>query len=143
MTSDFERDQRRAYVRSAMADTTCEQRIEGYMRGRADHLAALYAVIDTDEPATVDYEELDAETARERIDELPLAVAIRRTLRITFGTGGPADYLDVELDTDGAPLSMRYHFADWFDHAERPVPEDSPLWRIGEEHAELMEDVGR
>ena len=119
-------------------DPTCEERIADYMRGRAEHLAALYAVIDSGEPATVDYEELDEDSARERIDELPLSAEIIRTLRITFGTGGPADYLDVRLDTDGAPLSMTYHFADWFDHAERPVPDDSPLWRIGEEYAEIM-----
>lgn len=57
------------------------------------------------------------ERAREAIYEYPLAVSTSRVWRIDLSTGGPADWLEV-IERDGEPEVIRYHFADWFDHAE-------------------------
>lgn len=111
---------------------TCEQRIAEHMADRAEHIGQLYGVIDTEQAATVDYEEIDAEQAQERLDELPLSVEAVRHVKILFGTGGPADWLDAELDSEGGIRVLMYHFADWGDHAARYVEQDSPLWRIAE-----------
>lgn len=126
---------------------TCEERIGEVMQHRADYLAGLYRVIDG-EASTFDgdyepAEEMTDEDAHERIHELPLAVTIERVLRIDLSTGGPADYITAKLEREGygwAPVSAQYHYADWFDHAARPIPEDSPLWRYVEDIAEIVGD---
>lgn len=38
-----------------------------------------------------------------------------------MSTGGPADYLEVHVDSDNEITSIVYHFADWFDHAEQEL----------------------
>jgi len=81
------------------------------------------------------------ETADERLDEMPLSVEIVRHVKILLGTGGPADWLDAELDSDGDVRTLEYHFADWFDHASVPVDQDSPLWRYAERYAELTAEM--
>ncbi len=60
-----------------------------------------------------------AATAETRAQEYPLAVEIRRTytLRLELSTGGPADYITATVE-DGELRDAKYHFADWFDHAE-------------------------
>lgn len=117
---------------------TCEQRIDPYMQSRAESLAELYRVIDTDQPAEIDGYETDSDSAREQVDTFALSIEQVLHVKITFGTGGPADWLDAEIDAEGAVRSLRYHFADWFDHAARDVEKDSPLWRYAEGVAELV-----
>ena len=125
-------------------DRTCADRIAEQQRDREDTLAALYAVTDgqveTDDDgmADVDGELLSADDAVERLDEIPLAVSAFTTLRIDISTGGPADYLTAKLDGREVQ-SVQYHFADWFDHAEQNVPESSPLWRLAEYYAEIVD----
>lgn len=74
-----------------------------------------------------------SEAARERIYELPLAVSAKTVFRVELSTGGPADWLEVfcsgdtplyEPAGDGEHYEVErivYHFADWFDHAERDL----------------------
>ena len=62
-----------------------------------------------------------AETARERLDNLPLAIDKRTIFKIELSTGGPADWFEVQLDDEGYLVTIEYHFADWFDHAEREL----------------------
>lgn len=72
--------------------------------------------------AALDRVSLDAvrDRAMERTGEYPLAVSTYRVHRIDLSTGGPADWLEVHVDPDSAMASrIVYHFADWFDHAER------------------------
>lgn len=135
---------------TTMTDTerTCAARIAAQQAGREDYLRRLYAVTDGqaetdgDGLADVDGEMLSEDDATERLDELPLGVSLVYTLRIDLSTGGPADYLTADLDgPGGAVQSLTYHFADWFDHAEQPVPEDSPLWRFAEQYAEIVGNV--
>jgi hypothetical protein len=111
-----------------MTEKTCAERI-------GDHFADLYAASDG-------HDEDRAEEARDELWELPLSVETVRTIKVLFSTGGPADGLSVELDRDGNVSSVRYWFADWFDHAEVTVTdENSPLWRYAEELAEI--EAGR
>lgn len=81
------------------------------------------------------------ETADERLDELPLSVEIVRHVKILLSTGGPADWLDAELDTDGDVRTLQYHFQDWGDHASVYVEQDSPLWRYAERYAEITAEM--
>lgn len=127
-------------------NASCEQRIGAHMQSRTDYLAGLFAVMDgkvstfaedyPDQP-----EEMTAEDAQERMAELGLGSSVYRVLRVDLSTGGPADYLEAKL-SEGPHgweiVSAAYHFADWFDHAERPIAEDSPLWRYLENIAEIM-----
>jgi hypothetical protein len=61
-----------------------------------------------------------SESARERIYEMPLSVSRQVVHRIDLSTGGPADWLEVFMDSADESTIDRivYHFADWFDHAE-------------------------
>ena len=38
------------------------------------------------------------------------------------------DWIEVKTDNEGCILGMEYHYADWFDHAERKISENSYLW---------------
>lgn len=92
---------------------------------------------ENDEDSTVgDQHVLLAARAREVIQEARdegnvgdavLAVSTSIRMRVELSTGGPADYLTCELDPEDRTVSdVVYHFADWFDHAARPV-HDGPL----------------
>ena len=128
---------------------TAEQRIADSMKRRAEYLAALYRIADEGGGTFAeDYpeqpEQLTDEDARERVLELGLGASIQHVLRIDLSTGGPADYLTAHVAREQygwEVQSVRYHFADWFDHAEQNVPEDSPLWRYVEEVADGMAGV--
>lgn len=77
--------------------------------------------------------------------EMPLALSTRISMRVELSTGGPGDWLEVGLDVDGYNRDVEfvnYHFNDWFDHAERPVSEDSPLWAAAEWYAEIVDIPG-
>jgi len=83
--------------------------------------------------AALDTISLDAvqERAQTRMDEMPLAVSASTVFRVDLSTGGPADWLEVFCSgntpryDDGAESfeveRIVYHFADWFDHAEREL----------------------
>jgi hypothetical protein len=115
---------------------TCEERIDDQLKGRADHIAALFAAEDAwDKTTVVDDEELTSDDASDRLGELPLSIELIRTVKILLSTGGPADWLEARLDDDGVSR-VEYHFADWYDHAERTVEKDSPLWRYAEQMSE-------
>lgn len=84
-----------------------------------------------------DDETLTEEEAGDRLTELPLGVSVKRVLRIDLSTGGPGDWIECDLDSDGTVDAVTYHFNDWFDHAERAVDSDSALWRAAEYYAEF------
>lgn len=65
------------------------------------------------------------------LDAYPLGVSRKAVFRVELSTGGPADWLEVICgNTVADPYGARggleveeivYHFADWFDHAEREL----------------------
>lgn len=124
-----------------MTDQTAAERIEAYGASRAATLAALFAVRDGEATTDEDGYALDQDDAQQRIDELPLSIEIVRHVKVLFGTGGPADWLDIRLGDDGSVAAVVYHFADWFDHAEQHVRKDSPLWQYAEQVAEVERDM--
>lgn len=148
-------------------DQTCAERIDSHKESRLRDFAALAALAESydgatllaaleDQPALDELEEIDsdalerikaagaaeeerdeydgetaedvaadvvqaiAESARERMDEMPLSVSRQVVHRIDLSTGGPADWLEVFMDSGDESTIARivYHFADWFDHAE-------------------------
>jgi hypothetical protein len=131
----------------ATKQPTCEERIGEHLNGRLSDFRDLVAVATgnlraetgnrADDPVNRLYDagEIDStltntdeelqEQAQERIWEMPLAVTKQTMFRIDLSTGGPADYLEVTCDTDEPAIqTIRYHFADWFDHAERTLEGD-------------------
>lgn len=100
--------------------------------------------------------EPDEDYTEDSLNEFGLGLSRKVVLRFDMSTGGPADWLEIECDEEhhkstygGASGPERssewvqlevervtYHFADWFDHAEQVVDEDSPLYALAEWIAE-------
>lgn len=124
-------------------ERTCAERITDHMKSRASDFAEILARL---EPRDEDGDEVtgrEAEEAREEAEtelwQYPLCVEVYRTVRIDLGTGGPADWLEALVDDEGDITRLTYHFADWFDHAERNVEDHgdtAPLWRFAEQFVE-------
>ena len=111
---------------------TCAERIAQQMSSREESLRELFEAVNS-------IDEERAEEAREELDSFALGASTKVLLRIDLSTGGPADYLTAECEQERYGLSVErvtYHFADWFDHAEEDVPENSPLWQYAEQVAE-------
>lgn len=122
---------------------TCEERIGENLESRVKHFAALVKASEaesvddlTDDelsdatneytPDRSEYEgERGAENLREAaqtaIYELPLAVTTYKMVRVELSTGGPADWLEAQIDDDGDILRIEYVFQDWFDGARRTL----------------------
>lgn len=95
------------------------------------------AVNDLLETMTSDTEDDRLDQVSESILEAKAVVTV--TLRIDLSTGGPADYLTADLDKEERTLSnIRYHFADWHDHADRPVEPGSPLGQLAAHYSEIV-----
>ena len=118
---------------------TCAERIEGQWAGRAEDFRALAAASDIEDieelhPDTlklcrdlgIDAEDADTirEQAYDRADEMPLAVTLARMVRVEMSTGGPADWLEYALDSDGDVTRVEYVFQDWFDGARMTLEGD-------------------
>lgn len=123
MTTDDHREQ------------TCAQRVHTNLEMRAEQLAELFARAEADDQEM-------AEAGYDELAELPLGITVYEVLRIDLSTGGPGDWLEVKLGRGARRQAeveaVAYHFADWFDHAEETVAEDSSLWRYAEHIAEMM-----
>lgn len=116
---------------------TCEERIAGHLAGRTEDVRSMIGWADAWAKARGRSATAREDRARERIDEYPLGISVRRIVRVELSTGGPADYIEADIDSDGEidPRSLTYHFADWFDHAEREVhPDDRDVWSTFIEH---------
>jgi len=112
-------------------DRTCAERVQANHDSRAEYLRELFERIDNDTPGE------DYEYPQDELHEFPLHVEVKRVLRIDLSTGGPADYVTVEIDEDGRLTSDPvYHFADWWDHAE--IKAGPEFERLAEQYAEIM-----
>ncbi|MDQ0776338.1 hypothetical protein QF026_004804 [Streptomyces aurantiacus] len=116
---------------------SCEARIAEELKSADDYIADTYRKMDRASEAG-NYRE------QEELEEsiTPYAAEVVRTLRLTLSGGGPASWLDIELERGtNEPVRVEYHFADWFDHAQTPVTEDEApgLWRLAEYYAEVVE----
>lgn len=120
---------------------SCEERIAGELTNTEEWLSRTYRQIDK---ANERGETAREEELREEIEVY--GVTVTRVMRLTLSGGGPASWLEVHMDDSGRwPEVERviYHFADWFDHAEREVTEtEAPgMWRLAEYYGELADDI--
>lgn len=100
---------------------SCEARLPEHLASRLDDFRSMVGWLDA-WAQTNHHGRQD--TAQERLDNYPLAVDVRYSVRVELSTGGPADYLVAEVDGDGEVRSIAYHFADWFDHAAKVLDGD-------------------
>lgn len=112
---------------------SCEQRISEHMDSREKMFKEIFDRIDNGDDAAI-----------EELDTSILSLDTKMVVRIQISWGGPADYVEVELSKDEHDRyteisGVTYHFADWFDHAERPVQEEifPALDRMANYFAEL------
>jgi hypothetical protein len=109
---------------------SCEARIEGQLKDREKDLRDLFTIAD-------DYEgdEDLRDQANSEIYEFAYGAETYKVTRLTWSGGGPADWIEVQHDSDGI-RRIDYVFQDWYDGARREVKEGSPVWR----YASIMLD---
>ena len=66
----------------------------------------------------------------QELSELPLSIDTTQLTTVTLSWGGPADYLEIEHDTDGI-VKVVYIYQDWFDEARTNITE-GPLWQYAQ-----------
>lgn len=99
---------------AAERQATCAERLPANLDSRLADLRAMLA--------REEYDEGDDELGP--LNEYGLGSDVRYSIRVDLSTGGPADYVTATVDRDGDVLDATYHFADWFDHAERSLSGD-------------------
>ena len=104
-------------------DKNCEQIIDSYMKNRNEYLEELNDIFGDNEAEAEKVEE-----ALRALSDFPAHIESYKVIKITLSGGGPADWIEVKTDNDGYIRGMEYHYADWFDHAERKISENSYLW---------------
>ena len=109
---------------------SCEARIGQELADREKDLRDLFAIAD-------DYEgdEDLRDQANGEIYEFAYGYETYKVTRLTWSGGGPADWIEVQHDSDGI-RRIDYVFQDWYDGARREVKEGSPVWR----YASIMLD---
>lgn len=109
---------------------TCEDRIESEKRSREASLKEIFAKM-----ISSDYETNDE--GYDELRDLALSIEEFTVIKCLLSTGGPADWLEIVVtDYKEEIVKVIYHFADWFDHAEMVVEEDSPLYEYAEQIVE-------
>lgn len=116
-------------------EPTCAERLPAHLASRLDTFHALTTLAQVygdeatpeivalakDQDIDEEYCDQIAGTAQERIYELPLSVQKLTVYRVDLSTGGPGDWLEAFVDSDGEITRITYHFNDWFDHAEKTL----------------------
>lgn len=118
---------------------TCEERVRQELESRQAQVAEIRGKIaEIDAPInSYEYNRLYEQYSEEKYDLL-LSIDKRISFKLLLSTGGPSDWIEVVCcdDKNCEILWMTYHFADWYDHAERTIDEDSALWEWAEELVE-------
>jgi hypothetical protein len=86
-------------------DTSCQERIDAAL---ADRLAELRDLSESEDDGQWE-------------EHQPLSVETKNVTIILLSWGGPSDWYEVTQDERGAIERISYHYANWFDHAERPL----------------------
>ena len=114
-------------------ELSCARRIRHELADREAAYVGIWRALDNLHATNEDLDTAHAEL-------IPLGLEVRPVLSVQLSWGGPSDWLEIELENDSEHdiRWVTYHFADWFDHAERDVTEqDVPaLWRAAEYYAE-------
>lgn len=112
-------------------DKTCAERIQDQMTSRNVQIEEIYDKMQSDNDE-------EQESGFEEYHELPLEIVEYKVIKILLSTGGPADWIEAKIDETGYPVSMEYHFQDWFDHASTKIYNDSYLWQYASEMIDLQ-----
>lgn len=118
---------------------TCEEQIQGELANTESWLNKSYELIDAANEAG------DYRREEELLEEIePYGADVKHVLTLTLSGGGPASWLEVELEKGPRGFqvaSVIYHFADWFDHAERAIIDTQApgMWRLAKYYAEQAE----
>lgn len=90
---------------------------------------------------------LDAQTAGEPVDgyddasdaiaELPLSIETERHVIILLSTGGPAEWIDVELYSNGEIRSAEFVAVWGSDRRATRIDETDALWTLAEQYVEM------
>lgn len=108
---------------STVEKKTCAELVYDQMMSRSEQLEELNDIIRNDE---FDYDK--QEEALEELNNLALEISTFKVVKILLSTGGPSDWLEALIGDEGDLFRLTYHYADWFDHAEIKVPDNSYLW---------------
>jgi len=117
---------------------TCEKRIDDARARRLSAIDELMTIaagdfdledrddLDTIRDADLEHliEDGDSEVqegAQEALWELPLSVETFTVVKVLLSTGGPADWLEAQIDSDGDIIRIEYVYQDWFDSARRTL----------------------
>lgn len=76
----------------------------------------------------------------EALDEMPLSIETRKVVEVTFGIGGPADWLTIELDANGDVESVYFEAAWGSDSYRASVGRSDALWTYAERIASYYEE---
>ena len=102
---------------------TCADLVSEKMWSRSADLEEINDVL-----GDVDSDPETVEEALEELNNLALEITSYKVIKILLSTGGPADWLELKVDENGEVRGLTYHYADWFDHAQIDVPNNSYLW---------------
>lgn len=106
-----------------MSDKTCAERIEQHKMDRNAYLEDINYKIGDDEIS----EEM-RDQALEELSYFALEISSYKTVKILLSTGGPSDWIEVEIDENDEIIGMKYHLSDWFDHASVRINRSDYLW---------------
>lgn len=123
-----------------MTDKDTRAELVKHRNSREASLAELYRQADADE--SIDYRGDE----RDELDNYALGVSLQHQVRIDISTGGPAEWLIVDVDRanwGGWEIAgaVEFHYADWGTHDYDTVADDSALYRYAEECVEAMGDA--
>src|SRR5665647_3145968 len=79
--------------------------------------------------------------AQDAIDELPLSIEVHRHVEILLSVGGPAEWIDAELYTDGSIRSAEFVAVWGSDRRSSRIDETDALWTLAEQYVEGIGEV--
>ena len=104
---------------------TCQDLIQGKCDDWSIYMETLIDAIANDE-------EIEGEDANTVFWDLPLEITSSRVIKILFSTGGPADWINVFVDSDNYIQYIEYHYQDWFDGASMKVSKNSYIYEYAQ-----------
>lgn len=79
-----------------------------------------------------------ADEALTAIEEYPLEITVVRHVEILLSTGGPGEWIDVELDADGS-IARGTFVAVWgSERSEYVLNEDDALWTLAQRYVDAV-----
>ena len=109
--------------------------VTGAFRSRNEDARVLLDAVTTGERGT------DRDDAEAEIAELPLSIEVHRHVEILLSVGGPAEWIDAELYTDGSIRSAEFVAVWGSDRRSSRIDETDALWTLAEQYVEGIGEV--